>query len=60
MTNWHPGKSYLENGKLQNLFYTFDRSDEALELHTYVKKIGIMPDYCVEDYLVNYFETLFF
>lgn len=35
-------------------------SDEALELHTYVKKLGLMQDYCIEDYLLNFFETLYF
>lgn len=35
-------------------------SDEALELHTYVKKLGMMKDLCYEDYLINFFETLYF
>lgn len=29
-------------------------------MHTYVKKIGNMPEYCNVDYLVNFFETLYF
>lgn len=36
------------------------RSDEALELHLYVKKLGNMPEYCTEDYLTNFFLTLYF
>ena len=36
------------------------RSEEALELHTYVKKLGLMPEFCNEDYLIKYFETLYF
>ena len=31
-----------------------------MELHTYVKKIGNMPEYCCTDYLINFFETLYF
>jgi hypothetical protein len=38
----------------------FFRSDEALELNSYVKKLGLMPDICVEDYLLGFFETLYF
>lgn len=36
------------------------RSDEAVELHSYVKKIGNMPEYCCMDYLMNFFESLNF
>ena len=35
-------------------------SDEALELHTYIKKLGLMPDICIQDYLVNFFVSLYF
>ena len=36
------------------------RSDEALELNMFIKKLGLMPDICMEDYLLNFFETLYF
>ncbi len=38
----------------------FYRSDEALDLHIIIKKLGNMPEFCAEDYLINFFETLYF
>ena len=35
-------------------------SDEALDLHMMVKKLGNMPEFCAEEYLVNFFQTLYF
>lgn len=29
-------------------------------MHLYIKKLGMMPDFCNEEYLINFFETLFF
>jgi len=44
-----PGESLLEKW-----------SDEALDLYMMIKKLGNMPEFCVEDYLINFFETLYF
>lgn len=38
----------------------FYRSDEALDLHIIIKKLGNMPEFCAEEYLINFFETLYF
>ena len=42
------------------LFLISYRSDEALDLHIMVKKLGNMPEFCAEEYLINFFETLYF
>jgi hypothetical protein len=43
--------------KFRIIFY---RSDEALDLHIIIKKLGNMPEFCAEEYLINFFETLYF
>eukprot|EP00347_Sterkiella_histriomuscorum_P007790 403347554 len=54
-------KVEFNDEKLSNHEQQLQRlSDEALELHTYIKKLGLMPDICVEDYLVNFFQSLYF
>jgi Leucine-rich repeat (LRR) protein len=50
----------LQNGKEFIKINNRYRSEEALELHTYVKKLGNMPEYCIQEYLINFFETLYF
>jgi len=35
--------------------FLFDRSDEALDLHIIIKKLGNMPEFCAEEYLINFF-----
>lgn len=52
-------KQHLENGKNLKRLKEF-RSEEALELHTYLKKLGNMPEFCNEEYLVNFFLSIFF
>ncbi len=37
-----------------------NRSDEAIELSSYIKKLGLMPEICTEDYLLSFFETIYF
>ena len=58
MTNFLPVNKLLLNGIY--FVYKFNRSDEALELNLFIKKLGLLPDICIEDYLVNFFETLYF
>lgn len=55
----HLERLFWENGNIIN-FSDFFRSDEALDLHIMVKKLGNMPEFCAEEYLINFFETLYF
>jgi hypothetical protein len=55
----HLERLFWENGKMNDFFDIF-RSDEALDLHIMVKKLGNMPEFCAEEYLINFFETLYF
>jgi len=34
-------------------------SDEALELNLMIKKLGLVADICVEDYLIKFFKTFY-
>ena len=37
---------------------TYFRSDDAVELAHIVKLLGVIPDVCVEEYIVNFFNEL--
>lgn len=52
----------LTNGKLQSVFLIkflfWWRSPEAKELWNIVQQLGIIPDLCVEEYILNFFKDL--
>jgi hypothetical protein len=52
MTNLQLPNKILLNGTFNFIITNIYRSDEALELNLYIKKLGLMPDMCSEDYLI--------
>eukprot|EP00349_Pseudokeronopsis_sp_Brazil_P003516 CAMPEP_0202972008 /NCGR_PEP_ID=MMETSP1396-20130829/32529_1 /ASSEMBLY_ACC=CAM_ASM_000872 /TAXON_ID= /ORGANISM="Pseudokeronopsis sp., Strain Brazil" /LENGTH=158 /DNA_ID=CAMNT_0049701977 /DNA_START=60 /DNA_END=536 /DNA_ORIENTATION=+ len=54
-------KVEFEDDKLsQSEMQLLKWSEEAVILSTYVKKLGLMPDMCVEDYMLDFFVNLNF
>ena len=40
-------------------FFSYVRSNEALELSQIIKKLGLNKDICSEEYLFKFFETFY-
>ena len=62
-TNWNRKILHSCNGKFHKLqLFSFHhylyRSPEAVELSSIIKLLGVIPDVCVEEYIVNFFKDL--